>query len=120
MQLLVAAVLVVTGVVHLLPLTGVRSGPAVAGLYDVPVPEAGTTLLLRHRAVLLGLVGLVCLAGAVDEDLRALALAVGIVSTGSYVLLGRDAPTPALRRVRLIDVVLLVLLVVATLLHVVT
>lgn len=115
MGVAVALVLVLTGVVHLLPLVGVRSGASVARLYGVPDPEPGTELLLRHRAVLLALVAVVLFAGAADEDLRALALAVGVLSTGSYVVLGRGAPTPALRRVAVIDTVLLALLLGASL-----
>lgn len=114
MGVAVAVVLVVTGAVHLLPLAGVRSGASVARLYGVPDPDPGTAVLLRHRAVLLALVGLVCLAGAASENLRPLALTVGVVSMASYVLLGRDDPTAELRRVRVIDVVLLVLLVAAS------
>jgi hypothetical protein len=109
----VALVLVVTGVIHLLPIVGVRSGPAVARLYGVPDPEPGTELLLRHRAVLLAMVAVVCFAGAADQDVRPLALAVGVVSTAAYVALCRRAATAELHRVAVIDAALLVLLVAA-------
>lgn len=83
-------------------------------MYGIPEPEPATALLLRHRAVLLALVGAVLMIGALSDQVRVLALVVGLISTTSYVLLARDAPSRELRTVLRVGLVLIGLLVLAT------
>ncbi|KXO91174.1 hypothetical protein [Tsukamurella pseudospumae] len=97
------------GLAHLLPSVAVLSRERVESTYGVAVPDAGTELLLRHRATFFGLLGAALLAGAADTRYRRPALAAGTVSVGSFLALAGSigAPSPELRRVQRIDVVLL-------------
>lgn len=116
----VMGTLIAGGVIHLLPAVGVAGPTWLARLYDVEVEDPDIALLLRHRAALFGIVGVVLLAGAVSSTVTALALAVGLASTVTFlVLAGAGAgPNPALRRVAAIDVPLAIALAVALVWHV--
>ncbi|MEO0997909.1 MAG: phosphopantetheine adenylyltransferase [Pseudomonadota bacterium] len=108
-NLLLAAV----AVVHLLPLAGVAGVERLAALYGIRVDDAGLELLLRHRAVLFGVIGGVLLAGVWRPEYRTLACAVGLVSVVSFLLLAAMSGglNDALRRVVVVDVVAAVALV---------
>ena len=49
--------LLIAGAIHLLPLSGVTGAAALERLYGVAVDSPDLALLLRHRAVLFGLLG---------------------------------------------------------------
>lgn len=115
MRAFVTAVLAVAGVVHMLPATGAVGARSLARLYDVEVEDPDVVLLLRHRAVLFVVVGAILLAGALEASFTTPALAVGLASTTSFLVLARLGPAPnrALRRVAAIDVPLALALTVA-------
>lgn len=56
--------LLVVGVIHLLPLAGVVGASRLSALYGIAVAEPNLELLLRHRAVLFGVLGGLCIAAA--------------------------------------------------------
>jgi hypothetical protein len=101
--------------IHTLPLVGVLGARRLSLLYGIAVAEPNLELLLRHRAVNLGLVGALLFAGAASTRLLPAALAVGAVSAGSYALLavGNASLNPALQRVLRADVVALVAMAAA-------
>jgi hypothetical protein len=105
---LVALVLLAVGVLHLVPALGVLGEGRLARLYgDLPFDPA-TVLLLRHRALLFGLLGAFCCAAAFARPLRPHALAAAFVSTAGFVALAAGQGGglgPALRRVVTADVV---------------
>lgn len=104
-DLLVSVLVSVAAVVQLLPILGVFGTSALARLYGVTPTDATTSLLLRHRAVLLALVGVVLLAGAWWRPLQPLALGVGLTSKLSYLVLWKltPGPTAEVTRVARID-----------------
>ena len=70
-------------------------------------------VLMRHRAVLFGIVGGILLAGAADRTLRPMALGVGLVSVVTFLWIARGTNQPALVRVVRADWIALVALVSA-------
>lgn len=100
-QVLVAGV----GLVNLAPAVGAGSVSTLELLYDVEVSGADAELMLRHRAVLLGLVGAGLLVSAAVPALRRPAIVGGAVSMGSYVVLhvAVDGTNAAAGRVLTID-----------------
>jgi hypothetical protein len=116
----IAGCLGLAALIHLLPLVGVLSPARVAALYDVPVAGPDLAVLLRHRAVLFGLLGGLLAWAAFDESLRAPALVFALVSDLGYAvlcLIHRDH-NAALRRVLLADLVSIVALGAASVLAV--
>jgi len=100
------------GLVNFAPIVGVLSTARLETMYGVALGDPNLVGLMRHRAVLLGIVGALLIASAFHLPLRPIAFAAGLVSMLSYILivvLGGDSNTE-LWRVAVIDLVALVLL----------
>ncbi len=114
----IVAALLIAGVVQLIPLIGVTGPRALHRLYGLEVNEPGLVLLLRHRAVLLALVGLALFAGIAVPEWRGPVIVLALISKLSF--LGLIAVTPAttalISRVAKVDAVTSALLVAAGLL----
>jgi hypothetical protein len=111
----VLAVLLVVGVVQLLPGI-VAFAPALSKVfYGVALADDTAALLLRHRAVLLALVGLLLFAGAASAPLRVPAIAAALLSKLAYLGLyaATAAPAPEVGRVAKVDLVTALLLIAA-------
>lgn len=124
-SLVTPVLLVVAGVIHLLPLAGVVGRARLGQLYGLApaaLADPNLLLLLRHRAVLFGLVGGLLLWAAADVALRRPALVVGVVSAAAFLVLARvgggDGGLNAqVARVVTADVIALVCLAVAGIAH---
>jgi hypothetical protein len=106
--------LLVAGLIHLVPVTGVTGGAALARLYGVEAVDSNTAILLQHRALLFGVLGVFMLIAIALPQLRVAALAVALVSAASFVLVALwvgDYNAP-IRRIVLADVFASGLLVV--------
>ena len=112
--LLVRGVLLLVGVVHLLPLAGVLGSGALARLYGLQVEDPNLLWLLRHRALLFGLLGALLVVAAFRAPWQGPALGAAWVSVLGFVALAPAQALPALQRVWWIDVALLPLLALAT------
>ena len=119
MQFVVPVVLVVVAVIHALPLAGVLGAAKLSMLYGVSLDEPAVELLLRHRAVLFGLVAALCGYAAIRPELHGVALIAGFASVVSFLLLARPVSTltPALTMIVQVDWVALVLLLVGAVVH---
>lgn len=118
MELFLAFALASAGVVHLLPAIGVLSAKRLHALYGVNTDDAVTFLLLRHRALLFGILGAVFLAAAFMPAWRVGAGVVALFSMLSFVALAKDgASMPAIQRIVRIDLVLSAMLGLALLLR---
>ncbi|MFX4293277.1 phosphopantetheine adenylyltransferase [Streptomyces bohaiensis] len=115
---LITALLVVVGAVNLLPgyvaLAPARMDTAYGVSTDGP-DSADLTMLLRHRAVLLALVGVGLLVAAFLPALRPAAITAAAVSMGSFLLFAYTTADlgAATVRVARIDIAALALLAVA-------
>lgn len=83
----VSASLAIVGVIHLLPLIGVLGADRLASLYGVAVDDVNLAILMRHRAVLFGLLGTFLVYAAFRPALQVMAIAAGLVSVASFNLL---------------------------------
>lgn len=115
---LTTALFVLLGAVNLLPGFVAFAPARITTAYGVSIEGADLTVLLRHRSVLLGLVGLALLYAAFVPSLRMPAVTAGAISMGSYLVLAYSASglNSATMRVARIDIVALMLLAVAALL----
>ena len=114
----ISVLLIIAGIIHLLPVTGVLGAEHLSGLYDVIVTGPDLEILLRHRAVLFGLLGLFLIFAAFKAEYQLAALTAGIISALSFILIALSvgAYNEAIYRVILADIVALIMLAIAALL----
>ena len=120
MRYLVSAMLLVVAVIHLLPLSGALGGERLASLYGLSLNEPNLAILMRHRAVLFGLLGLFLLYAAFNPPLQTLAFIAGFISLVSFLWLAWSVGgyNAQVARVVMADIVALVCLVVGAVAHV--
>jgi hypothetical protein len=106
---------VVPAVIHLLPLYGLLGAEALTRLYGLEFADPSLQVLMRHRAVLFGVVGGLLLAAA----LRPVALLAGFASVVSYFALayGTDGANAHVLRVAAVDWLAFACLAVAAVLR---
>ncbi len=114
MGYVVSAMLVVVAIIHLLPVSGVVSGARLQALYGIPVAEPNVLILMRHRAVLFGILGVYFLAAAFHPPLQPLAFVAGLASVVPFLWLAKSVGeyNAQMARVFRADVVALVALIV--------
>ncbi len=87
MKYLVSTMLVIVGVIHLLPLSGVLGSEKLATLYGLRFDEPNLAILMRHRAVLFGLLGAFLVFAAFKPSYQVLAFLGGFASVVSFLFL---------------------------------
>jgi len=115
----VAVSYLLAGIVNTIPAIGVISSARLVSLYGVDIVSDDMSLLLRHRAVLFLIVGLLLLISVFVDSLRLISGLAGLLSMVSFVLLAWSLPdiNPYLQRIVTVDIVVSVLLVVGLILH---
>ncbi len=115
---LVAVLFIVVGLINLMPVAGVLSGELLARAYGIDAPHGDLEILMRHRALLFGIVGGLLLAAAFRRHLRFSAIVAGLVSMMGFVVLAWQTGGygPELTRIVAIDVAGSAGLIVAALL----
>jgi hypothetical protein len=104
--------LLVAGLIHLLPVPGVMGASSLVRLYGIEVNDPNTAILLQHRALLFGVLGVLMLSAIALPWLRVTALSVGLFSAASFIVVAMAVGgyNPAIGRVVFADVVASVLL----------
>lgn len=112
-----AAALILAGVINTLPLMGVLGAERLQALYAMPFEDANLRILMRHRAVLFGLLGGAMIAAAFIPHWRAPLAIAGLVSMVSFIVLAQleGGGNAAIRRVVVADVIAIVPLLAALL-----
>ena len=117
MSLFVTILFLVAALISLAPVSGVLGAARLEALYGMPFADPNLLILMRHRAVLFGIVGVLLAVAAFVVNVRTVAAIAGFVSMASYLvvvwLVGLGEMNDALRRVFWVDVVGLVSLVAA-------
>jgi hypothetical protein len=116
MELVLRIALFLTSIVNILPALGAFLPSKMKNAYGIDVSDANFELLLRHRAVLFGIVGGLMLYAAITQSVLSLASIIGLISMISFLFLyftiGKQI-NEALTKVMKIDAVAtLVLLIV--------
>jgi hypothetical protein len=106
---LIAAGLLLAALIHLLPVSGVLGAAQLERLYGITVDGPDLAILLRHRAVLFGLLGVFLAVAAFRPAWQPAALAAGFASVLSFIAFALAAPdyNAALARVFVADLVAL-------------
>jgi len=119
MEKIITALLVLVGIIHLLPAVGVLGAERLSGLYGVSLDDSNLVILMRHRAVLFGLLGLFIVYAAFKPSLQPLAFLAGFVSVISFlgIALSVGGYNDAIAKVVIADVVAVIALCIALVLY---
>lgn len=110
---LVVIGLVVAGIINLLPTIGVAGVGRLQALYGFEIANPDLEILLRHRAVLFGIVGVLLLAAALLSELRDVAALVAAASMASFIIVALIVGNygPAIGKIMIADIIGLLALV---------
>jgi len=99
----------VVGAIHLMPIAPVFVPETLSRLYGIAPTDSTLLVLMRHRALLLALVGILCLWASWAPGVRPAALLAAAINIagllGFYALYGN--PAGALRTIAIADLVAL-------------
>jgi len=105
--MLVTALLLVAGVINTIPVIGVISPARLEALYGVPMDDPNLAILMRHRALLFGVLGGFLIAAAFLPALQVGALIAGLVSMVGFLAIAllTGGYSALLRKVVIADIV---------------
>jgi riboflavin transporter FmnP len=119
MKHVLAACLCIVGVIHLLPLSGALSAERLAALYGLRFDESNLAILMRHRAVLFGLLGAYLIYAAFQPTHQATGLIAAWVSVLSFLYIAWSVGSynAAVHRVVWADIIATISLLIATVVY---
>ena len=104
---IVSGLILVVAVIHLLPISGFFGVERLASLYEVEITDGNLEILMRHRAVLLGMLGVFLVYAAFSPALQPIAFVAAFVSVASFFYLCSSVGdfNAAIRQVVIADIV---------------
>ncbi|NVJ65001.1 MAG: phosphopantetheine adenylyltransferase [Gammaproteobacteria bacterium] len=118
-RIIIAALLVITGIIHLMPTIGILGSEKLTSLYGLNFDEPNLAILMRHRAVLFGLLGAFLVLAAFKPKLQLIAITAGYISVVSFLILAWLSPSYnlSIKKIVIADIIALVCLVGTTILY---
>ena len=120
MDKILSGLLVLVGIIHLLPLSGVLGADRLTTLYGITINEPNLEILMRHRAVLFGLLGFLFIYAAFSPSIRLFAIIAGFISVLSFIVIAWSVGgyNGSLQRVVVADVVAIIALTISVIIYV--
>ncbi len=87
MKRAISIILVAVGLMNLYPIIGVLSADTLTNLYGVTIIDNDLLILMKHRAVMLGIIGMFMVIASFRQNLQAAAIVVGLTSMMAFVVL---------------------------------
>ena len=114
MELAISLTLVISGLINFLPIMGIFGSEKLDSLYGITIKDADLLILMRHRAILFGLIGTFMLASTWVKDWQIPAISIGLVSMLSFVGISQSSGTSnvSIKRIEVIDTILSIALAV--------
>ena len=99
--------LLVSGIIHLIPVYGVSGPAALTQLYGIEVVDSNVAILLQHRALLFGILGLLMILAIALPSIRITVLVAGLLRAASFIVVAMcvGGYNPAIFRVIRADAV---------------
>lgn len=119
MEILFRIILFIAGAINFLPSILAFLPEKISNLYGIDIPNADFELLLRHRAVLFGIIGALMIYASITKKFYSLSVAVGLISMISFITLyfSTNGINTNLETVMKIDLGAVVLLLIVFLLY---
>ncbi len=107
------------GLINLIPLTGVLGSERLFALYGLPMKDPNLLILMTHRSVLFGLLGMFLITAAWKLEFQVVAFFAGLVSMISFILLAKliGNYNTSIKKVVWIDVIGSIALLIAWILY---
>ncbi len=120
MRYLISAMLVVVAVIHILPLAGALGNQRLTALYGLSFEDPNLSILMRHRAVLFGILGFFLLFAAFKPQYQTAAFIAGLVSVVSFIWLASAVGgyNSQIARVFYADIIALISLIIGAAAHI--
>lgn len=112
-------ILFLIGVVNILPIIAFFDISKTNKLYGLPIEGENLTILMRHRGVLLAIVGIALIVSVFKSEYRILAICLALISKFAFIFLtftSSDYNTE-IKQVALIDVGAILLLLIILSIH---
>ena len=85
MKLTISIILVLVGLMNFYPVIGVLSADTLRNLYGVIILDNDLLILMRHRAILFGILGIFMVISAFRPNLQPSAIVVGLISMMAFI-----------------------------------
>ncbi len=117
----ITGLMLVVAVIHLLPISGFFGVEQLASLYEIKIADGNLEILMRHRAILFGILGGFLAYAAFTPAIQPLAFLAAFISVASFFFLSFSVGefNDAIRKVVIADIVASVSLLGAIVLYVV-
>jgi hypothetical protein len=117
----ITALMLVVAIIHLVPITGFFGASRLSALYGIDVDSPDLEILMRHRAVLFGILGVFFAYAAFVPALQPIAFAAAAVSlvTFFYLAFTVGGYGPPIRKIVVGDIIATIALIGAIALYVV-
>ncbi|MDF2714893.1 MAG: hypothetical protein K0R28_1818 [Paenibacillus sp.] len=115
MKAVISGLFIIVGIIHMLPVIGVLGAERLTALYGIPVQDKNLVILMQHRALLFGLLGLFLVYAAFQPALQSIAFIGGFISVTSFILIAYSIGgyNNEIRTVVLMDTLALICLLLA-------
>ncbi len=117
----ITGLMLVVAAIHLVPMSGFFGADRLASLYGIEITNGTLEILLRHRAVLFGILGTFFAYAAFTPAVQPIAFATAFASLASFFFLAFSVgqPSESIRKIVIGDVVASLCLVGAIILYVI-
>ena len=116
----ITGLMLVVALIHFLPISGFFGVERLTSLYDVEISGANMEILMRHRAILFGILGGFLAYAAFRPAIQPIAFLAAFISLSSFIYLTLSVSgfSEAIRKIVIADTVASVCLVGAIVLYV--
>jgi hypothetical protein len=123
MEFIYRTTLFIAGLINLLPSMLAFLPDKIAKSYGIEMPNPSNELLLRHRAILFGIIGGLLIFSAITKKYYEVSTIAGLISMTSFILLYfliDKGVSPELKKVMIIDIIATVILLIGAMIFVFT
>ena len=92
----ITGLMLVVAAIHLVPIAGFFGRERLTALYGIPIDNPDLEILMRHRAVLFGILGLFFAYAAFTPALQSVAFVAAAISISSFFYLARSSSATSL------------------------
>lgn len=118
-EIVITILLLIVAIIHLVPISGVLGIAKLESLYGTPIASNELAILMRHRAVLFGILGVFFVYAAFKPALQPMAFLAAFATLASffYLAFSIGAYNAAIRKIVIGDVVAALALAGAVILY---